>query len=73
MQKISCENSTVERLSCVNTKVVKANLRKVVLWKYNPWEKSCGIDITEVTKGIFGHVSKFRSSSYEMNNLATDG
>ena len=52
---------------------MKANLRKVVLWKYNPWEKSCGIDITEVAEEIFGHVSKFGSSSYEMNNLATDG
>ena len=73
LHKLICGNSIAERLSCRKTKVAEASSWKAVLWKDRPQDRSYGIEITEVTEEIFGHVAKFGSSSYEFKNLATNG
>ena len=52
---------------------MEASLWKFGLWKDSLKDRSYEIEITEVTKEIFGHVAKFGSSNYEFKKLAKNG
>ena len=47
MQKLSCENSIVERFFYENNEVAEAIMQKDVLWKYTMQDRSYEVESAE--------------------------